>query len=86
MWQNLTRYSLNERQRKVLGKVIEKGPEGFEGGLIRRKHVAMTRTSEATAPRDLADLVEAGILIPVGSGRFAAYEFSASADLARGET
>lgn len=80
IWQSLARFGLNDRQRKVLGKLIEKGPGQFEGRLTRRKYVAMTRTSEATARRDLADLVEAGILIPVGSGRSAAYELSPSAD------
>jgi Fic family protein len=74
MWQSLAHYTLNERQRKVLGKVIEKGPGEFEGGLTRRKYVAMTRTSEATARRDLAELVEAGVLVPFGSGRSVAYE------------
>ena len=76
VWQGLARHALNERQRKVLGKLIEKGPEMFEGGLTRRKYVAMTRTSEATARRDLAELVDAGLLIPYGSGRASAYKLS----------
>jgi Fic family protein len=74
IWQSLGRLPLNERQRKVIGKLIEKGPGGFEGGLTRRKYVAMTRASEATAKRDLAELVSAGVLIPYGSGRSAAYQ------------
>lgn len=76
VWQNLARYALNERQCKVLGRLIEKGPERFEGGLTRRKYVAMTRTSEATARRDLAELVDAGLLIPYGSGRASAYKLN----------
>ena len=76
VWQNLAQYDLNERQRKVFGKLIEKGPDKFEGGLTRRKYVAMTRTSEATARRDLAELVDAGLLIPYGSGRASAYKLS----------
>jgi Fic family protein len=78
MWQELARYELNERQRKVLGKLIDKGPAGFEGGLTRRKYVAMTRASEATARRDLAELVAAGLLIPYGGGRSAAYALNGS--------
>jgi len=76
VWQNLGRRDLNERQRKAIGKLIEKGPGGFEGGLTRRKYVAMTRASEATAKRDLAELVSAGVLIAHGSGRSSAYELN----------
>jgi len=78
VWQRLAQHALNERQRKVLGKLIEKGPGGFAGGLSRRKYVAMTRTSEATARRDLAELVTAGLLVPFGSGRSAAYALNVS--------
>jgi Fic family protein len=74
--QSLGRRDLNERQRKAIGKLIEKGPGGFEGGLTRRKYVAITRASEATAKRDLAELVAAGVLIPHGSGRSSAYELN----------
>ena len=78
VWQRLAQHAMNERQRKVMGKLIERGPGGFEGGLSRRKYVAMTRTSEATARRDLAELVAAGLLVPFGSGRSTVYELNAS--------
>jgi Fic family protein len=76
IWQNLGRREVNDRQRKVIGKLIEKGPGGFEGGLTRRKYVAMTRASEATAKRDLAELVSAGVLVPHGSGRSVSYRLN----------
>lgn len=53
---------LNRNQRKVVDKLMEAGPNGFEGGLTTRKYVSMTRTSRATAYRDISDLVEKGIL------------------------
>jgi Fic family protein len=76
VWQNLGRLEINERQRKVIGKLIEKGPGGFEGGLTRRKYVALTRASEATAKRDLAELVSSGVLIPLGGGRSVSYQLN----------
>lgn len=72
-WRSLTEVELNPRQRKVLGKLIERGPDGFEGGLTRRKYVAMTGAGEATAARDLAALVEAGVLVAQGRGRGVVY-------------
>jgi Fic family protein len=50
--------SLNSRQIKVLGKLLEAYPEGFTGGLTNRKYVSMTKTSSETAKRDLRDLLE----------------------------
>jgi Fic family protein len=68
---NLT--ALNERQLKIIGRMLDEGPKGFEGGMNARKYVGITGTSKATATRDLQDLVEKGIFIPVGAGRNARY-------------
>ena len=38
-------------------------PDGLTGGLTNRKYVSMTKTSPATAKRDLQDLERSGILI-----------------------
>jgi Fic family protein len=66
---------LNERQRKVVNRLLDAGPNGFTGGLNNRKYRAMTDASSATATRDLADLVAIGILVPqAGQGRSASYE------------
>ncbi len=65
---------LNERQRKVLNRLLDAGRDGFEGGLNTRKYMGLTRTSRATAYRELADLVEKGCLEPTGKGgRSSAY-------------
>jgi Fic family protein len=67
--------ALNERQRKVLNRLLEAGPGGFDGGMNTRKYMGMTRTSRATAYRELANLVEKGCLRPTGKGgRSSGYE------------
>jgi Fic family protein len=77
MWQELAHLSLNERQRKVINKLFEAEPAGFEGGLTNSKYVGMTKTSRETAKRDIADMVAKGILIrnPAG-GRSVSYSLS----------
>ncbi|MEQ1532587.1 MAG: Fic family protein [Sideroxydans sp.] len=49
---------LNERQRKVLNRLLDAGAEGFVGGINTRKYMSLTKTSRATAYRELADMVE----------------------------
>jgi len=67
--------SINERQRKVLNRLLDAGPGGFEGGINTRKYVSLAKTSRATAYRELADLVEKGCLTPTGKGgRSSGYE------------
>lgn len=67
--------ALNERQRKVLNRLLDAGPCGFAGGINTRKYANLTHASRATAYRELADLVEKGCLTPTGSsGRSAAYQ------------
>jgi Fic family protein len=49
---------LNDRQQKVLTKLFAAGPNGFEGGLSAENYIKITKTSRATATRDLHDLLE----------------------------
>lgn len=66
---------LNERQRKVLNRLLDAGPGGFTGGINTRKYASLTHASRATAWRELADLVEKDCLMPTGpGGRSTAYE------------
>ncbi len=67
------RAGLNDRQRKVLLRVLREGPAGFRGGLSSAKYVAIARTSPATATRDLAAMVELGALTRRGERRHARY-------------
>lgn len=59
---------INERQRKVLNRLLDAGPDGFAGGINTRKYMSLTKTSRATAYRELANLVEKGCLHPSGGG------------------
>ena len=57
-WQEKGNLSLNERQIKVINRLWD----GFEGKLNTSKWAKMTKTSTATALRDIQDLVDKGIL------------------------
>lgn len=65
---------LNERELRVVNRMLEAGPGGFEGGMTARKYIAITKTSKATATRDLRHLSEIGIFSIIGSGRSVRYE------------
>jgi Fic family protein len=72
-WLRYAPKDLNERQKKGLNAMLDAGPEGFIGGMTNRKYAHLTRTSPATAQRDLAQLVELGCLVLEGAGRAARY-------------
>jgi Fic family protein len=61
-WSDHRATALNERQRKVLNRMLEAGPGRFEGGLTQRKYVALAGGATATATRDLTDLLAKGLL------------------------
>jgi len=67
------RNELNDRQMKVILRVLKEGPEGFEGGMNAKKYIGITKTSKATATRDLQDLQEKNIISKKGQGRSTAY-------------
>jgi Fic family protein len=64
---------LNERQRKVLNRLLDAG-DGFVGGMNTRKYASLTGVSRATAYRELADLVVKGCLTASGAGRSVVYQ------------
>ena len=64
---------LNDRQLKVVRRMLEEGPQGFSGGMNARKYVAIAKTSKATATRDMQQLRSMGIFIPHGGGRSTSY-------------
>jgi len=59
-WQDLNKknVSLNQRQKKVLNKLLG----DFEGKLTREKWMKLTKASSRTALRDIHELIELGIL------------------------
>jgi Fic family protein len=69
-WEFASGYSLNDRQHKVLNRLLD----GFEGKLNNAKWAALTKSSPDTALRDISDLVEKGLLVknPAG-GRSTSY-------------
>ena len=72
-WQTHSQTPLNERQRKVIQRLLDDGEGGFLGGLNAEKYMKMTSTSKATATRDLADLLKNGLLLSTGQGKAIRY-------------
>jgi Fic family protein len=68
---------LNDRQTRMVSRVFAEGRKGFEGGITTRKYEAITKCPNRTASRDLSDLVDKGIIIPLpGGGRTTRYELT----------
>ncbi len=70
------KHNLNERQLKVVKKMLDAGPEGFEGGISAKKYMSITNTSKATATRDLQDLLKSEVLKSNGGGRSTHYDIN----------
>lgn len=64
---------LNARQLKVINKMLDAGIDGFTGGMNAMKYISITKTSKATATRDLQYLADGGILVARGGGRSTHY-------------
>jgi Fic family protein len=63
----------NTRQMKVVLRMLEEGPHGFENGLNASKYMSMTKTSKATATRDLQELLAIKVIRAMGGGRSTRY-------------
>jgi Fic family protein len=61
-WQAHRETEVSQRQRKVINRLLDAGQGEFKGGLTTRKYVSMTKTSRATAFREISDLLEKGLL------------------------
>jgi Fic family protein len=61
-WDKHRNQPLNERQIKVLNKILDMGSENFEGGLNTKKYINLTKVSKATVVRDITQLVEFGCI------------------------
>jgi len=68
--------SFNERQRKVVNRMLEEGINGFKGGMNVRRYISITDTSKATATRDLQVLAEMNVFVIKGVGRSTSYEIN----------
>ncbi|MBL7684744.1 MAG: Fic family protein, partial [Deltaproteobacteria bacterium] len=67
------REQLNERQLKVIQRIFEEGSKGFQGGLSAENYIRITKTSRATATRDLQNLLDQGVLFKTGELRHTRY-------------
>ena len=74
-WNKHAQTELNERQKKVLSRILEAGPGGFSGGLTTRKYVSIAKVSRATAFREITDMLDKKILRQLpGKGRSVHYD------------
>lgn len=73
-WQKHATTVLNERQIKVLNRLLDTAGDEFENGINARKYQSLAKVSKATATRDLVDLSDKGCLqrLP-GGGRSTRY-------------
>ena len=74
-WQEHAQAGLNERQKKVLNRILEAGRRNFTGGLTTRKYVSIAGVSRATAFREITDLLHKKVLRQLpGKGRSVRYD------------
>lgn len=67
---------LNARQEKVIHRLFQAGPEGFNGGLSAKNYMSITKTSRATTTRDLQQLYDMGILTRTGTRKITRYRLN----------
>ncbi len=79
-WDTFRSNPLNERQIKVLNKILDFGNENFEGEINTKKYLSLTTVSKATAVRDITGLLEYGCIkqIEGTGGRNVRYELNLS--------
>lgn len=70
------KHRLSDRQLKAVTKMMDRGADGFEGGMTAKKYTGITAVSKATATRDLQQLHEMGVFVQEGSGRSVRYQLN----------
>ncbi len=70
------RGQMNDRQDKAIARMFREGIDGFKGGLSAENYITITRTSRATATRDLQDLVSRGALTKTGQLKHTRYHLN----------
>ncbi len=68
-WDKHLNTKLNDRQKKIILKMLSYLPNEFEGGMKVNKYMNITKSLRVTASRDLADLVSKNIMQSHGKGR-----------------
>ena len=72
-WLRVAQHPVNDRQRKVLTRLLEAGDGGFLGGMTAEKYSKITGISKATATRDLSELLSHQLLRVDGVGKATRY-------------
>lgn len=67
---------LNPRQKKAVLRIFKEGPKGFSGGFSAKNYISITKTTSATATRDLKDLVNKEIFSKTGKLKSTRYELN----------
>ncbi|HFD12304.1 MAG TPA: hypothetical protein ENJ32_07530 [Crenotrichaceae bacterium] len=75
-WDKHRNIVFNPRQTKLISHLLE--TDDFEQGISRRKYKTLAHTTDITAARDLKDLVDKKVLVPVGDGRSRKYKLNVS--------
>lgn len=70
VWKSLTGFEINDRQREILNRLLDKT---FYGELGTAKYSKMMKCSPDTSNRDLNQLVEYGVLERTGKGKGTRY-------------
>ena len=70
-WKKISEFDLNARQRQVLKRLFD----GPQTKITNREYVEWSGTSRESAKRDLAQLVQFGLLSKLGQGRSVVYLF-----------
>jgi Fic family protein len=75
-WDRARELNLNEKQTKVINKLLDTGEGNFEGGLTNKKYRAIAGTTQLTASRHIKELVDKGLLREVEGhgGRSTCYD------------
>jgi Fic family protein len=58
--------------------MFREGPDGFKGGLSAENYRSITKTSHATATRDLQGLIEKGVFLQTGQLKSTRYSLKLS--------
>ena len=64
---------INERQEKVIRKILDSGLDGYIGGMTAKKYMQITQVSKSTATREMQQLRDLNIFQTIGQGRSTSY-------------
>lgn len=76
-WQTHAEDGLTPQQTKVLNRLMDAGPNGFEGGITASKYMNLAKVSKATATRHLQELLQKNCIVKrSGGGRSTSYDIN----------